>query len=131
MSEIEEVLSLDLEDNDYLYRIRRSKRVVYVWVLHADIIPLDDRTDSSRILSSLRSIPKWNKQWKTLTVTKLYNSVEYTINKFLLHALNYRTILTCSDRRYNLLDLERRSRISNRVSRAKASLSRLRSSAQV
>jgi len=117
MSEIEEVLSLDLEDNEYLYRIRRGKRVVYVWVLHADIIPLDDRTDGSRILSNLHDIPKWNEQWKTLTVTKSHNGVECAINKFLPHALNYRTILTRSDRRYNLLDLELRDRISDRVSR--------------
>jgi serine/threonine protein kinase len=116
MSEIEEVLSLDLKDNDYLYRIRRGKRVVYIWVLYADIVPLDDRIDGSRILSNLRSIPKWNEQWKMLIVTKSHNGVECAINKFLPYTLNYRTILTCSDRRYNLLDLKRCDRISDRVS---------------
>jgi hypothetical protein len=39
------------------------------------------------------------------------------INKFTPHALNHRAILTRSDRRYNLLDLKRRDRISDRVSR--------------
>lgn len=113
----EEVLSLDLEDNDYLYRIRRGKRVVYVSVLHADIIPPDDRTDGSRVLLKLRGLPKWNEQWETLTVTKPRNGVECTINKFSPHALDHRAILTCADHRFNVLDLERRERISDRLSR--------------
>ena len=44
MREHEEVLSLDLEESDYLYRIQCGKRVVYVSVLHADIVPPDHRT---------------------------------------------------------------------------------------
>jgi hypothetical protein len=42
---------------------------------HADIIPLDDRTDGFRILSNLRSIPEWDEQWKTLTVTKFKRGI--------------------------------------------------------
>ncbi|KFY30766.1 hypothetical protein V493_01676 [Pseudogymnoascus sp. VKM F-4281 (FW-2241)] len=117
MRETEEVLSLDLEDNDYLYRIRRGKRVVYVSVLHADIIPLDHRTDGPRILSCLRCLPEWNEEWKTLTVTKSPNGVECTFNKFSPHALDHRAILTCADHRFNLLKLEHSERISDRISR--------------
>lgn len=117
MRETEEVLSLDLEDNDYLYRIRRGKRVVYVSVLHADIIPLDHRTDGPRILSNLRCLPEWNEEWKTLTVTKSPNGVECTFNKFSPHALDHRAIPTCADHRFNLLKLEHRERISDRISR--------------
>jgi|HubBroStandDraft_4_1064222.scaffolds.fasta_scaffold284244_2 hypothetical protein len=56
MAYIEEVLSLDLEDSDCLYRIRRGRRIVYVSI-HPDILPPADRTDSSRILARLRHLP--------------------------------------------------------------------------
>jgi len=70
MCEKEAVLSLDLEDDDFLYRIQRESRIVYVSVLHGDIIPSEHRTDGSRILPKLRVVPNWNGGWTTLTVRK-------------------------------------------------------------
>lgn len=60
MDEREEVLSLDLEEDDYLYRMRRGHRIVYVSVLHVDIVPPEHRTEGSRILSHLRLLPGWD-----------------------------------------------------------------------
>lgn len=56
------LLSLDLKDSDYLYRGRREMRIVYVSVLHPDIIPTIDRTDSLRILTRLHDLLVWNSQ---------------------------------------------------------------------
>lgn len=65
----EEVLSLDLEETDLIYRIRKSRRVVYVRVDIPEIIPQGiDRTESFSILKHLRRLPGWEGPWKTMVV---------------------------------------------------------------
>ncbi|KAI9371224.1 hypothetical protein BJX61DRAFT_534977 [Aspergillus egyptiacus] len=81
----EKVLSLDLAANDFLYRIRRDKRVVYVSVLDGDIIPPDFRTDSYRILQKLRSVPRWNEEWKTSTIRKTPDGIDSIPNELQPH----------------------------------------------
>lgn len=66
----EEALSLDLAKNDFLYRIQRDSPIVYASVLYEDIIPVGDRPESSRILSRLRRVLKWDDNWTTSTVRR-------------------------------------------------------------
>ncbi|OBT78252.1 hypothetical protein VF21_02982 [Pseudogymnoascus sp. 05NY08] len=104
--EREEVLSLDLEEDDYLYRIRRGHRIVYVSVLHADIVPPEHRTEGSRILSHLRRLPGWDGEWRTLTVRKRDGAVECTVNEFEAHKLDSGAVDACAGPAFNLLELE-------------------------
>ncbi|KAE8148871.1 hypothetical protein BDV25DRAFT_168188 [Aspergillus avenaceus] len=91
----EEVLSLDLEENDFLYRIRRNSRIVYV---------------------SLRNIPRWKEDWKTLTVRKTIQGIESTPSEFPPHGINLGQITIPTAIFVNLLDLTTVSRISDRLS---------------
>lgn len=117
----EEVLSLDLEENDFLYRIRKRSRIVYVSVLHEDIIPKDCRTDSSRVLSKLRKVPKWDEHWTTLTVRKSSEGVvESTADEnFEPHSLDTQSLGVQGATYFNILDLKPVDRISDRVFRVK------------
>ncbi|WEW60329.1 hypothetical protein PRK78_005814 [Emydomyces testavorans] len=119
MGSIEAVLSLDLEENDFLYRIRRGSRIVYVSVLHEDIIPHGCRTDGSRVLSNLRRVPKWEEHWKTLTVRKGSHGVNSTPDEFTPHALNLKALNIHLPKFFNILDLIPVSRISDRISRVR------------
>jgi hypothetical protein len=112
MEDAEELLSLDLEDTDYLYRIRRGDRIVYVSV-SPDLIPKSDRTNGPKVLGHLEKVPKWNERWKTLTVGKTSDGVLSEVDRFLPHSLAERHV---SSGYYNLLDLTRIRRISDRVS---------------
>ena len=114
MEYMEEVLSLDLEDSDYLYRIRKGRQIVYVSIQHPDILPMADRTDSSRILARLRSLPAWNGQWNTLTVTKTANVISCLADIFQPHRLS--GLPVSPSECYNILDLTPVSRISDRIS---------------
>jgi hypothetical protein len=108
----EELLSLDLEDSDYLYRIRRDDHIIYVSVC-PDLIPKADRTDGSKVLARLKMVPKWNCSWRTLTVSKAPCGILSEVDRFLPHSLSKHQILgQC----YNFLDLTRIRRISDRVS---------------
>ena len=49
------VLSLDLELDDFVYRIQRMPQTVYVFVLDGHIVLSGDRAQISRILSHLRN----------------------------------------------------------------------------
>ncbi|RAL13241.1 uncharacterized protein BO97DRAFT_433945 [Aspergillus homomorphus CBS 101889] len=111
----EEVLSLDLEKDDYLYRIRKKNRIVYVHVLNGDAIPPDYRTDSYRILLHLRKVPRWEEEWTTLTVRRGAHGLESTLNEFKPHGLNLAKLDVSSAKFYNLSDLTRVSRISDRM----------------
>lgn len=110
----EQVLSLDLEDTDYIYRIQKGRRIVYVSILCPEILPRDDRTDSSRILSHLRNLPGWNGQWKTLTVTKTPLGISCQVDVFLPHGLSQ--LPNNHSGYYNILDLPSVNRMSDRVS---------------
>jgi hypothetical protein len=114
MEYMEEVLSLDLEDSDYLYRIRRGHQIVYVSIQHPDILPTADRTDSSRILARLRNLPAWNDQWNTLTVTKTALGISSQADIFQPHRLSQLPVRPSEY--YNFLDLPRVRRISDRIS---------------
>ncbi|OBT64205.1 hypothetical protein VE03_06830 [Pseudogymnoascus sp. 23342-1-I1] len=117
MTEREELLSLDLEESDYLYRIRRGKRVIYVSVLDTYIVPPNDRTEGSRILSHLRRLPGWDGGWRTLTARRKDGAVECTVDEFMPHRLDGRSVAACVGRRFDVVELERRGRISERVAR--------------
>lgn len=116
MAYMEEVLSLDLEDSDYLYRIRRGRRIVYVSIQHPDILPPADRTDSSRILARLRHLPAWNAGWNTLTVTKTAHGISCQADIFQPHRLSQLPLGPSPSKYYNFLDLRRIRRISDRIS---------------
>ncbi|PKX90707.1 uncharacterized protein P174DRAFT_462885 [Aspergillus novofumigatus IBT 16806] len=105
----QEVLSLDLEESHYLYRIRRNSRVVYVSILDGDIIPRDCRTDDDR----------WGEEWKTLTVRSGFQGIESTPDEFIPHRLDLQRLNVPGAVFLNLLDLTRVSRISDRISRVK------------
>ncbi|WEW61601.1 hypothetical protein PRK78_007092 [Emydomyces testavorans] len=116
----EKVLSLDLESHDFLYRIQRDSRIVYVSILHEDIVPPDCRTDSFRILAHLRAVPKWDQDWTTLTVRKGSHGIESTLNEFTPHAMDLKTFNVPLDAIYlNILDLTQVTRISDRVSQVR------------
>lgn len=112
----EEVLSPDLEGNDYLYRIRRDSRIVYVSVFHGDIIPQDHRNESFRILSNLSKVPRCNEQWTTFTVRTNSDGIESTVDEFAPHCLGTRAPGIQHPSYFNILHLQRVSRISHRVS---------------
>jgi hypothetical protein len=115
----EQVLSLDISENDFLYRIRRGSRVVYVNVLHDDLIPEDCRTDDFRILKTLRSLPRWDERWTTLTIIKLPNgNVESRPDQFHPHSLSLENLeLFPGIQCHNLLNLRRIVCFSDRVIR--------------
>ncbi|KAH7108749.1 hypothetical protein B0J11DRAFT_449495 [Dendryphion nanum] len=108
----EELLSLDLEDSDYLYRIRRDDRIIYVSIC-PNLVPKSDRTNGPKVLSHLARVPRWNECWRTLTVEKTLNGIVSEVDRFLPHSLAEHPI---SGQYYNLLDLTRIRRISDRVS---------------
>lgn len=83
----EEVLSIDLGDSDDLYRIRRGKRIVYISIQALSIIPLQDKTESSKTLTHLRKVPKWDQDWQTLTVANRGYETLRSENLFLPHRL--------------------------------------------
>ncbi|KAE8396860.1 hypothetical protein BDV37DRAFT_90820 [Aspergillus pseudonomiae] len=112
----EELLSLDLEENDFLYRIRRNSRIVYVSVLDGNILPPDCRTDSYRVLSKLRKIPRWEEDWETLTIRRSSQGIESSPNEFLPHGLDVEQVNIPGAIFVNLLDLTTVSRISDRIS---------------
>ncbi|KAE8327672.1 hypothetical protein BDV39DRAFT_192615 [Aspergillus sergii] len=115
----EEVLSLDLEENDFLYRIRRDSRIVYVSILDGDILPPDYRTDGFLVLAKLQNIPKWNDKWKTLTVRNTGQGIESSPDEFPPHRLDLEQFVHPSTIYVNILDLTTVSRISYRISRVR------------
>jgi len=124
--DFEQVLSLDLEDSEYLYRVQRGIRIVYVSLKCTEVIPRDDRTDSYRILQHLRCIPAWHSEkWTTLTITKSTSgNIECHTDQFSPHALNQQVLLDCPYKSYSFLSLQRLHRISDRLSRVAASCDR-------
>ncbi|PWY88145.1 hypothetical protein BO70DRAFT_393868 [Aspergillus heteromorphus CBS 117.55] len=83
----EEVLSLDIYD-DFSYRIRRQRRVVYVCVLDRELLP-----------------PDWDEQWDTLTVRRGPSGIECTPDEFVPHGLDLERPDLPVAPFYNLLDL--------------------------
>ncbi|PYH85150.1 hypothetical protein BO82DRAFT_372010 [Aspergillus uvarum CBS 121591] len=116
----EQVLSLDLEENDFLYRVRKKNRVVYVWVLGEGIIPPDYRTDSYRILLYLRRVPRWEEEWTTLTVRNGTHGLESTLEEFKPHGLNLTKLDISTAKFYNLSSFTKVSRIGDRLSCVRA-----------
>jgi hypothetical protein len=92
---------------------------VYVSVLDGDIVPPGCRTDGDRVLSKLRKIPKWEEQWKTLTVRRGNRGIESSPDEFLPHGLDLAQLNIPSALFLNVLDLTMVSRISDRISRVK------------
>ena len=112
----QEVLSVDLEDRDDLYRIRRGRRVVYISILAPSIIPREDKTNSHEVISNLRKLPEWNQDWQTLTVAKLGEEMRCSKNEFLPHRLRESERLVSCDKYFDIADLRLVDRISDRVS---------------
>ncbi|KAB8069173.1 hypothetical protein BDV29DRAFT_198878 [Aspergillus leporis] len=117
----EEMLGLDLQDNDYLYRIRKGSRIIYVQLLHAELMPYRCRTQDDRVLACLRKLPQWDSDWRTLTVRKNSRGIiQSTPNEFLPPALDLRTIdLPPSTFYVNVLDLIPVGRTNHRTTRVR------------
>ncbi|RAK82277.1 uncharacterized protein BO72DRAFT_443720 [Aspergillus fijiensis CBS 313.89] len=115
----EEVLCLDLEENDYLYRIRKGNRIVYARIFDGDVIPPDYRTDSYRILLHLRKVPRWEEEWTTITVRRGAHGLESTLDEFKPHGLNLAKLDVSTAKFYNISDLSTVFRIGARVFRVK------------
>lgn len=68
------MLNVECGQADILYRIQRvsgnNKRIVYVTVSDADIIPEDDRTYGPSAIAQLRKLKEWSGSWTTLHVHK-------------------------------------------------------------
>lgn len=116
MSSNEEVLSLDLEETDLLYRIRRDRRIVYVSVQDLEVIPPQDRTDSFRILSRLRRAPVWNQSWGSLSIIRQDGIRQYVLDAFRPHALAPSELFVHCKTSYNLLDFKNLDRLTDRLS---------------
>lgn len=118
MAAPEEVLSLDIGEHDILYRVRRGDSIVYVQVNTLDLIPISDRTDSSRILRHLRKLPVWQDAWQTLRIEGPVSSLQFSTSSFKPHGLASAT-LRCDIQRYDLLrDLTPVERVSDRIFKA-------------
>lgn len=116
MSEVEKLLSLDLMDDDYLYRVRRGRRVVYISILGTDIIHREVRTDGDWVVSMLCKLPVWQQNWHTLTITTSNGITRYELDQFQPHRVDLQESRLHQLPRFNLFDLELRNRISDRVS---------------
>ena len=114
MENDEEVISLDLEDDSLLYRLRRGHRVLYVEVKVPDIIPRNDRTESGAILKHLRLLPEWFSAWQTLTVLGSVDSPTCHLDIFQPHSL-LPSDLVQDSKVYDLAEFENTERISDRV----------------
>ncbi|KAI1909784.1 hypothetical protein LOZ39_004648 [Ophidiomyces ophidiicola] len=115
----EEFLSLDLAENDYLYRVRRGPRIVYISILDGSIIP-DEYKTGFCLLKTLRRLPEWDEEWKTLTVRRIAPAmaIESTRDEFLPHGLNLENLnMPSATPFFSFLDLPRISRISDRLFR--------------
>ncbi|KAI1919881.1 hypothetical protein LOZ65_004273 [Ophidiomyces ophidiicola] len=115
----EEFLSLDLAENDYLYRVRKGSRIVYISIFDGSIIP-DEYKTSFCLLKTLRKLPKWDEEWKTLTVRRITPTmaIESTRDEFLPHGLNLENLnIPSATLFFSFLDLPRISRISDRLFR--------------
>lgn len=114
MGNDEEVISLDLEDDSLLYRLRRGHRVLYVEVKVPDLIPRYDRTENGAILKHLRLLPEWFSTWQTLTVLGRVGSPTCHLDIFQPHSLLPSDLV--QDREvYDLAKFEVTERISDRV----------------
>lgn len=108
------LLDVDVEENDYLYRVQKGSRIVYVSVLHRVIVPQEDRTDVFRIFKHLRRLPKWNENWTTLIVRKAPEGViQSTTDEFPPHSVDIRTVLDV--KYFNFVDLKRLSWYKRRL----------------
>lgn len=117
------VLDVEASDVDCLYRIARQSntltRVVYVTICDADIIPANERTESSLVLRNLRKLADWYDQsWHTMKVSKTQYGVYVELDHVLPHALPA-AILLKRVPRYNFSNLEVLSWSKHRTSRAR------------
>lgn len=86
-------LDAGASDIDCLYRLARNtsivKRVVYVIVSDASIIPEAERTESSLILRNLRRLPGWHDHNRhTMNVLKTKSGVHTELDRTVPHALS-------------------------------------------
>lgn len=87
------VLDVEASDIDCLYRIAHNtsivKRVVYVTITDASIIPEAERTESSLILRNLRRLPGWHDHdWHTMNVLKTESGVYTELDRTAPQALS-------------------------------------------
>ena len=115
------MLSLDLEPDNYLYRIKRGKRIVYINILGGDIFPSDwRRAERAAVLKRMRLLPKWKEEWKTLTVRRnSQGDVESTPDEFPPHGLDLGQLALPCDQFFNLQDLAPLSKVSSNIFRVR------------
>ncbi|RHZ69889.1 hypothetical protein CDV55_103988 [Aspergillus turcosus] len=75
--------------------------------------------NGGRVLKKLRKIPKWEEEWKTLTVRSGVQGIESTPDEFVPHGLDLGQLNIPGAIFLNLLDLTTVSRISDRVFKVK------------
>lgn len=114
------MLSQDFEPDDYIYRIKRGKRIVYVNILGGDIFPSDwRRAERSAALIRMRLLPRWEEEWKMLTVRRnSQGNVESIPDEFPSHGLNLGQLALPCGRSFNQ-DLTVVSTVSSNIFRVR------------
>lgn len=93
------VLSVEVSDQDCLYRIRhvseQCNRVVYVTVNDPSIIPEEERTEGLRIIRNLQKFPEWdNTDWTTMELDKKDGKVSVKLDWAPVHFLGSDQLLS-------------------------------------
>lgn len=112
----EELLSLDLEEKDLLYRIRKGGQIVYVLIDSPTTIPRQRRNDSYFILNYLRLLPRWSSDdWQTMTVDGSSKPPRCEFDLFPPHGLPSSALQIPRQQYYDFRDMNIKRRISDRV----------------
>ena len=102
------LLSLDLDEGSFLYRIRRDRRVLYILVEETSILCRYDRSYGPAIIKKLSSIyHEWhNNDWTTLTIHGETDGIYQTsTDEFKPHSLKDSDLMN-NYKRFDVVDLE-------------------------
>jgi len=111
MAPTDKLLSLDMSENDCLYRFRRdyelSSTVIYVHLKNLDIIAQERQTYGPDVIKDLQSIVEvWDQQWTTLSVFRQEGgTVQYAQDEWQPHFLPLEFAIN-NLTRLNFVDLE-------------------------
>ncbi|KAF2770078.1 hypothetical protein EJ03DRAFT_79526 [Teratosphaeria nubilosa] len=117
------VLDVEASDIDCLYRIARrtssARRVMYVTICDASIIPAEERTESGSILKNLRKLAGWTDEtWHTMIASRTTTGIRTELDHTAPHALS-NEILLPQVPRYDIFDVEILAWSKHRTPRAR------------